>query len=201
MSRVFFHSDWHFNHDFVARTRGYESAREHDEALIEAINAVVTKRDHIYVLGDVFMGSVRAGLAQIQRVNGIKHLVLGNHDPGHPTHRKSIPHTRRFLDVFDSVSLHEQVRLPGGRDVLLSHFPYEGDHDDRPDRYKQWRLRDEGAWLIHGHVHDTWTLRGRQINVGVDKWPAPCEASLMATMIDGFEALGVKHAPPLEGRL
>lgn len=189
MSKVFFHSDWHFNHAFVAETRGYSSAAEHDEALIERINSRVTKRDHVFVLGDVFMGSVRAGLEQIQRVNGVKHLVLGNHDPGHPMHRKSIPHTRRFLDVFESVSLHEQIRLPGGRKVLLSHFPYEGDHEDREDRYTQWRLRDEGDWLIHGHVHDAWRFNDRQINVGVDFWPYPVDADTMAALIDEMEAV------------
>lgn len=189
MSKVFFHSDWHFNHAFVAETRGYSSAAEHDEALIERINSRVTKRDHVFVLGDVFMGSVRAGLAQVQRVNGIKHLVLGNHDPGHPMHRKSIPHTRRFLDVFESVSLHEQIRLPGGRKVLLSHFPYEGDHAEREDRYTQWRLRDEGDWLIHGHVHDAWRFNDRQINVGVDFWPYPVDAETMADLIDEMEAV------------
>lgn len=189
MSKVFFHSDWHFNHAFVAGTRGYASAAEHDDALIERINSRVTKRDHIFVLGDAFMGSIRSGLAQIERVNGIKHLVLGNHDPGHPMHRKSIPHTRRFLDAFESVSLHEQIRLPGGRKVLLSHFPYEGDHAEREDRYTQWRLRDEGDWLIHGHVHDAWRFNDRQINVGVDFWPYPVDAETMADLIDEMEAV------------
>jgi len=196
MSKVFFHSDWHFNHDFVARTRGFENAHDHDEALIAGINARVTKRDTIYVLGDLFMGSVTAGLDQVKRVNGTLRLILGNHDAAHPLHKKSSAHARRLLEVFDSVSLAEQVVLPGGRPVLLSHFPYEGDHDDRPDRYTQWRLRDEGAWLIHGHVHDTWTLRGRQLNVGVDKWSnGPVEAGIVATMIDGFEALDVTRVP------
>lgn len=194
MSKVYFHSDWHFNHEFVAETRGFSSAAEHDETLIDAINSTVTKRDTIWVLGDVFMGSVSTALDKIRRVNGIKRLVLGNHDPAHPIHRKSLPHTRRFLDVFDSVSLHEQTTLPGGRKVLLSHFPYEGDHHDRGDRYKQWRLPDQGEWLIHGHVHDTWTLRGRQFNVGVDKWPSPVEAGIVATLLDGFETLCVFDA-------
>ncbi|MGO4251262.1 metallophosphoesterase family protein [Paenarthrobacter sp. TAF1] len=189
MSRVYFHSDWHFNHDFVAQTRGYDSAEEHDEALIERINSRVTKRDHVYVLGDVFMGSIRAGLAQVARVNGVKHLILGNHDAAHPLHRKSNANLRRFLEVFDSVTLHDEIRLPGGRKVLLSHFPYEGDHHEK-ERHRQWRLRDEGSWLIHGHVHDQWTVRGRQVNVGVDKWPYPIEAGVMEAMIGGLEAVG-----------
>ena len=198
MSRVFFHSDWHFNHAFVAETRGYATAEEHDEALIARLNSVVTKRDHLYVLGDLFMGSVSAGLEKIKRVNGVKHLILGNHDPGHPIHRKSIPHTRRFLDVFDSVSLHEQVKLPGGRKVLLSHFPYEGEHGDRADRYTQWRLRDEGEWLVHGHVHAEWFVKDRQVNVGVDQLTYPVEAATLALLLDEMEAIEALNLGPAE---
>ncbi|WNO26053.1 metallophosphoesterase [Arthrobacter phage Wildwest] len=197
MSRVFFHADWHFNHAFVAETRGYASAEEHDEALVARINSVVTKRDHIYVLGDLFMGSVTRGLEQIKRVNGVKHLVLGNHDPGHPMHRKSIPHTRRFLDVFESVSLHEQVKLPGGRKVLLSHFPYEGDHSEK-DRYTQWRLPDEGEWLIHGHVHEQWFVKDRQVNVGVDQLTYPVEATTLAALLDEMTAVEALNPGPAE---
>lgn len=175
MSVVYYHSDWHFNHAFVASTRGYDTAEAHDEWLIRNINSTVTKRDHLWVLGDVFMGSVTEGLKQIARVNGIKHLVLGNHDAAHPMHKGSHSKQRRFLEVFESVHLHEQHTI-NGRKVNLSHFPYSGDHYDK-DRYEQWRLRDEGLWLINGHVHHAWPVSGRQINVGVDyrHFPVPLE--------------------------
>jgi calcineurin-like phosphoesterase family protein len=29
---------------------------------------------------------------------------------------------------------------------------------------------DNGLPLIHGHVHNSWKVNGRQINVGVDVW-------------------------------
>jgi calcineurin-like phosphoesterase family protein len=51
----------------------------------------------------------------------------------------------------------------------MTHFPYEGDSQER-DRYSQARPRDEGDWLLHGHVHEAWRQRGRQINVGIDAW-------------------------------
>ncbi|UJQ87174.1 phosphoesterase [Arthrobacter phage BaileyBlu] len=190
MSTSYFHSDWHLNHDFVAGTRGFDSAEEHDEWLIDQINSRVTKRDHLWVLGDVFMGSVSAGLDKVSRIQGVKHLVLGNHDAAHPMHRRGRNHLRRFLDVFDSVQLHAETRLPGGRKVMLSHFPYEGDHTSE-DRYAQWRLRDEGAFLVHGHVHDEWFQRGRQINVGVDVLAhGPVPASGLASAIDFIEKGG-----------
>ena len=183
MSRIFYHSDWHFNHEFVAGTRGYASSQEHDDAIIDAINATATKRDHVWVMGDVFMGSVTEGLKQIERIRAVKHLVLGNHDAAHPMHRGSHSKLRRFMDVFESVSLHEQHKI-AGQQVMLSHFPYSGDHYDT-DRYEQWRLRDEGLWLINGHVHHAWAVNGRQINVGVDHHPAPVPLAHIADYIAG----------------
>ncbi|WNN93686.1 phosphoesterase [Arthrobacter phage CallinAllBarbz] len=190
MSAAYFHADWHLNHTFVAGTRGFASSEEHDEWLIDQINSRVTKRDHLWVLGDVFMGSITAGLAKVSRINGVKHLVLGNHDGAHPMHRRGRANLRRYLEVFDTVQLHAETRLPGGRKVMLSHFPYEGDHTGE-DRHGQWRLRDEGAFLIHGHVHDEWFQRGRQINVGVDVLAhGPASASGLAGAIDFIEKGG-----------
>lgn len=171
MSNVFYTSDTHFNHEFVARDRAFNTAEEHDEALIERFNYMLDKRSHLWILGDVFMGSITKGLPQVARLNGIKHLVLGNHDAAHPMHRKSHSQLRRFHDVFESVSVAEQHRI-AGEEVVLSHFPYWGDHYGA-DRHTQWRLRDEGRWLLHGHVHKAWGTNGRQINVGVDVNPGP----------------------------
>ena len=51
--------------------------------------------------------------------------------------------------------------------MLLSHFPYRGDHYE-DDRYEAYRLRDEGLPLLCGHVHHEWKFSGNQRNVGVD---------------------------------
>jgi calcineurin-like phosphoesterase family protein len=186
MGSVFYTSDWHFNHDFVAGTRNFADAEEHDEALIEATNKVITKRDQLWVLGDVFMGSVTKGLEKIARVNGVKHLVLGNHDAPHPRHKRSHTHMRRFLEVFESVHVHEQHALNKHNKVLLSHYPYTGDHADREDRDTQWRLPDEGAPLLHGHVHGEWEFNGRQFNVGVDHNFTPVSVDRVAEWLDSL---------------
>lgn len=171
MSRVLYTSDTHFNHTFVAGTRGYETSEEHDEALIEAINTATHKRDHLWILGDVFMGSITEGLKQVKRLNPTLHLVLGNHDGAHPLRRGSHNKLRWYLEGFESVSLHEQHRI-GGYKVNLSHFPYSGDHKE-VDRYTQWRLPDEGVPLLHGHIHQLRVLDGHQLNVGVDSGFSP----------------------------
>ena len=51
--------------------------------------------------------------------------------------------------------------------LLLSHFPYKGDHTEE-DRFKDRRPANFGEWLLHGHVHDLWKVKDKMINVGVD---------------------------------
>lgn len=74
MSRVFVVADLHFGHAKVALDRGFKDPAQHDYAIVEAWNRVVTKRDVVYVLGDVFR------LDRVPELNGIKKLALGNHD-------------------------------------------------------------------------------------------------------------------------
>lgn len=184
MSVNYYTADLHFNHAFVAGTRNYVSAEAHDEDLIERFNREITKRDHLWILGDLCMGSLTEGLKQASRLNGVKHLVLGNHDAGHPMHKKSHSSMRRYLEVFESVHLHEQHTIEGRR-VNLSHFPYRGDHKP-DDRHTQWRLRDEGGPLIHGHVHGEWMVDGRQLNVGVDHGAAPFHRDVVSAWLKGL---------------
>lgn len=182
MSNTFYHSDWHFNHSFVAQTRGFATAAEHDEWLIDNINSRVGKRDNIWMLGDLNMGSLSLALPLVEQIRGTKHLVLGNHDSAHPMHSRSHSQVRRYFDAFASVSLHEQHDF-GGRKVMLSHFPYTGHHKD-VDRYREWRLRDAGRFLLHGHVHKEWNINGRQFNMGVDFHPQPVSRQEVAEWMD-----------------
>jgi calcineurin-like phosphoesterase family protein len=182
VSSVFYTADTHFNHPFVASTRGHDTAESHDEALIARFNARLHKKDHLWILGDAFMGSITAGLAQVARLNGTKHLILGNHDAAHPLHRAGHRKLRRFLEVFETVQLADQHRMADGTRVMLSHFPYKGDHYE-DDRYSEWRLRDEGQYLLHGHVHDEWGMRGRMLNVGVDRNPYPVGIDTVAAIV------------------
>jgi calcineurin-like phosphoesterase family protein len=66
------------------------------------------------------------------------------------------------------VQLHARRSINGVR-VLVSHFPYAGDHTDEA-RYDQWRLPDYDLPIIHGHTHSSdilsYSPRGTpQINV------------------------------------
>jgi calcineurin-like phosphoesterase family protein len=171
MSTVFFTADTHFHHKAMIgkQWRPFASVEEMNELLVERWNGVVTKRDIVYHLGDVGLGSDHDILETVGRLNGTINLIAGNHDPVWPGNRRYHSHMRRWMEVFNSIVPFARRRLGHKHEVLLSHFPYEGDHTGE-DRFNQFRLRDECELLLHGHVHEAWKRRGRQFNVGVDVW-------------------------------
>lgn len=188
MAKTFYTSDPHFGHLLVAQDRGFTDSASHDAALAEAWCSTVGPDDTVWVLGDLCVGSwAKKAETVIAGLPGIKHLVLGNHDVGHPIHRGWLGKQSHYLSVFATVHTDAVVRI-AGRKVRLNHFPYTGDHvrsdGQSEDRYTEWRPRDAGGWLIHGHVHDAWQVNGRQINVGADVWGlAPVEQSQLERII------------------
>lgn len=166
MSAIWYTSDTHFFHPRVAALRGFSSAEEHDAELVRRWNSVVSRGDQVWLCGDVGMGPDTDVLDVVDELNGVKHLITGNHDPVWSGNRNAHRGFRKWLGHFASIQSFARRRICG-QDVLLSHFPYSGDHTSE-DRYLDYRLRDMGKVLLHGHVHAEWTVRGRQINVGVD---------------------------------
>jgi calcineurin-like phosphoesterase family protein len=168
MTQTFFTSDLHFSHKTVAKLRGFTEPPvkcdepehfnpcnlcapgdtvAHDAAVIANWNSVVRPEDFVWVLGDVGMGHVERFADSLIRLNGRLHLITGNHDDPWPGNRDSFKFQRNWLDYFESVQAFARRRVDG-KVVLLSHFPYDGDHTDDP-RATQFRLRDEGEILPH----------------------------------------------------
>ncbi len=84
---IFFLSDHHFGHanickftidDKGTRLRPFSSVEEMDELIVENHNKTVKPSDHFYALGDVAMDKRKLGI--VQRLNGHKRLIMGNHD-------------------------------------------------------------------------------------------------------------------------
>lgn len=168
---VWFSSDHHFGHEKVAGLRGFDDTKHHDAFIIDRHNNVVKDTDIVYFLGDLSSGSNAATLDALDCVSmmkGRKRLIAGNHCPIHPMNRDSHKWFDFYLDVFDSVAPFGRASVHGTK-VLLSHFPYETDRGE--PRYMQYRLRDHGELLLHGHLHShaKWTSE-REIHVGLDAW-------------------------------
>lgn len=195
-----FTSDPHFGHAKVAGFRGFETAIEMDAAISDRWREAVAPDDVVWVLGDLAASSPTYALQRLAGLPGRKRLIWGNHDRGHPMHSDAHKWTDPYLDVFESMAQSARVRIRG-REVLLSHFPYERDRDPASPRYLQWRLRDEGLPLLHGHTHGTERLTSTrvydpngwgayrvrlEVHVGMDAWDlTPVSVLDVAALLEG----------------
>jgi len=185
-------SDLHLGHARINELAGrpFASVDEMNAAIVERWNATVSPRDTVYVLGDVCMGDLRESLALAAQLQGRKRLVPGNHDRVSSLYRGSPVKKAEWRQLYLNAGfevLSEELRAGiGDASVKVSHFPYDGDSHDE-DRYKSSRPIDDGGWLLHGHVHEAWKVRGRQINVGCDVWnfTPVSEEQLMEIISDG----------------
>lgn len=177
MSSVFFTADLHLGHKKVSELRGFKTTEEHDAHVISVWNSTITKRDTVYVLGDISLSNYEYALELIKNLNGTKHLIAGNHDVIHPMHKRG--HSRaellKWLDTFETINPFLR-KTHNGRDYLLSHFPYvewgDGEHREG-SRYNQYRIPTTGTPLIHGHTHGTERAHGNMLHVGWDAWGEP----------------------------
>ena len=129
MSIVRFIADLHLGHENMTKRRGFSTVEEHDEHIIAQWNSVVHKRDVTYILGDVTMEK-SSPYPLLDRLNGIKHIVLGNHDRRQDT--------KKLFEYAESVG--GMINYKG---VFLTHCPIHSDE------------LDYGIGKnIHGHIHD-----------------------------------------------
>jgi calcineurin-like phosphoesterase family protein len=190
MTRVLYCSDLHLGHRLMCTTRGFATIEEHDETVISNWNKAVAADDIVWLLGDVSLRWDDKLRWKLGRLNGTKHLIAGNHDAVFPGHRDAYRNQAQWIGegMFASIQAYAR-RKSAGREFLMSHFPYRGDHiEGRPDRSVQYRLRDEGLWLVHGHLHSKDKVTGpRQVHIGLDAWdlrPVP-EEEVIALMGKG----------------
>ena len=191
MSRMYFTADLHLGDELVARNRGYSNVHDYDDMIVETVISTVLEDSTLWILGDLMGWSSRRehALSLLQHVQFetgvIMHLVPGNHDTCHPMHRHAHKEQSKYFGVFTSVLPFAKIRHNRG-DVLLSHFPYKGDHTVE-QRFNQWRLRDYGLPLIHGHTHQptpTDVTRPNQVCVSWDAWGRPAKLHEVMALLE-----------------
>jgi calcineurin-like phosphoesterase family protein len=129
MSNVRFIADLHFSHTSMAIKRGFTTVEEHDEHIIKQWNSVVNKRDTTYILGDITMETSKP-YPLLARLNGVKHVVLGNHDMS-----KDVAELSKYV-----VKISGMIKYKG---MFLTHCPI---HPMELD----YRVNKN----IHGHIHE-----------------------------------------------
>jgi calcineurin-like phosphoesterase family protein len=122
---------------------GFTDINHHDEFLIQNWNKVVGVHDKVYHLGDVGFRNFAKVKATMDRLNGTKVLIKGNHDNFKLSQYAQIFKDVRAYHVLDK--------------FLLSHIPV---HTCSVERWKG---------NLHGHLHDKIVGDNRYINLSVEQ--------------------------------
>src|SRR5690349_2327475 len=112
---IYFTSDTHFADPRVLRIdrRPFANMAEHDAALISNWNAAVSAEDEVWHLGD--FASKRAGSVDelLRRLNGRKHLIIGNNDPIETVQADGWQSTQHYAEL-----------MVDGQLLILCHYPF-----------------------------------------------------------------------------
>ena len=147
-----FISDTHFFHanilkfvdDAGKRIRPFDSLEEMHEYMIEKWNRVVKDNDYVYHLGDVTFQYHGLFNNLMHRLKGKKRLIVGNHDK---IWNPALINNFEKVDLWKGFSEYNftAVHIP----LMLQ------------------SLRD-GAYCVHGHVHQRSLNNPNYINVSVE---------------------------------
>lgn len=151
---IHFVSDTHWHHQNVIKysNRPYSSVDEMNEAMIENWNKVVKKGDEVYHLGDVSFGNYEKTTPILRRLNGMKHIIWGNHDKTLQANQDDLIKTGliRSVQHYKEISINKQS-------IVLFHFGM-----------RTWNKAHHGAILLYGHSHGSLPPFGKSADVGVD---------------------------------
>ena len=144
--QVYFTSDTHFGDHRVLNIckRPFATVADMDAELIRRWNEVVRGDDEVWHLGDFARSSAKAAEI-LPRLNGRKHLLVGNNDAA-PS----------IGQGWETVSAYRELECEG-RDLVLCHYPF-----------RSWNRQHRGAINLHGHSHGRLAPLARQYDVGVD---------------------------------
>lgn len=144
---IYFSADHHFLHHNILKyaLRPFRDLNHMHDVLIDRHNSLVKNEDVVYILGDISLTPTenKNKLRRlINKMNGQKHLILGNHDEFKPF---------AYIDI-GFISVHTSLEVD---EYILVHDPsVAGVFLDRK--------------FLCGHVHQLFLQCGNAYNVGVD---------------------------------
>lgn len=170
---VYFIADTHINHKSILHyqpnrihdlhLKGEDDVDGMDEYIYNMWDDMVKRGDHVYLLGDVFLGNqdgARKCIQRLKKKGANLHLIVGNHDRNIPQfytqfasidYIKSVTFKKSFFTFLDEDFM-----------VCLCHYPMIS-----------WINKSKGAALVYGHVHSDYPFLDEEtddlmVNVGFD---------------------------------
>lgn len=145
MGNVYVTSDLHLSHskEFLYKPRGFDSPQEHNQAIVNNWNSIVTDEDTVYILGDLIMSDSKDAMKYLKQLRGEIYFIKGNHD------------TANKVALYESLGFiglgYAYVLKSGKWSFYLSHYPTAvGNYDDEETHKKFYCL------CGHTHTADKW---------------------------------------------
>jgi len=134
---IYFTADLHLGHANIIRHCGrpFADADEMDACLVAAWNKRVRANDTVYIVGDFIFRNARPPEEYLEKLNGKKHLLIGNHD-------KDWLKKCDTQKYFESVGHYAEIS-DGQHRMTLCHYPM-----------MSWHKMGSGAYMVHGHIHN-----------------------------------------------
>lgn len=178
---IFFTSDWHIGdaNVLIYDQRPFKDLDHMHRVLINNYNSTVGPDDTCFFLGDIGLGKGDLLASTIQKLNGTKICILGNHDKGAESMRRA-----GFDVVLNGASL-----VVAGKLMTMTHCPLrgvwredvqgmkgsqEGENWHKEFKHLDFSIPDFGQFHLSGHIHSHPNKIGkstkthkRQYDVGV----------------------------------
>lgn len=171
---VYFTADTHFSHNNIIKysNRPFASKFEMNSKLMENWNTKIAQYDTVYHIGDFCFADEKEGQSILDRLNGKKHLVIGNHDK-----------VGAKLNGWESVEPYKEINVDG-QFIVLCHYAM-----------RVWNKSHHGAWMLYGHSHGSLPddPAALSIDVGVD-----CHGYMPLNMSDIRRIMKNKTYKPID---
>src|SRR5690606_22691997 len=144
----------HMGHNNIIRysNRPFNNVDEMNKTLIKNWNQCVKPNDEIYHLGDFAFVQKDKQKELLKKLNGKKHMILGNHD------KVLRNHGSEFISegLVESIQDYKEIDYNKTKFVLF-HYGM-----------RVWNKSHYGSIMLYGHSHGTLPSYGRSVDVGVD---------------------------------
>lgn len=149
---IYFTSDLHAFHKNIIEYDNlpFKSLEEYRNTIINEWNSKISPEDEVYLLGDIAVGGTNGQIYEfIQRLNGKKYLIQGNHD------HRTITKCKYLRNCFEWIQWH-YVFDYGKYRFHLYHCPIES----------WFNMNTMKSIHLHGHSHGKSSKKERRMDVG-----------------------------------
>ena len=122
----------------------------------------------MFILGDISWHNATRTNEIVSSLNGVKHLIVGNHD-------KKLLKNREFQSLFIEITDYKELSLSDKKGIVLSHYPIPCFNH----HYYGW-------YHLYGHVHISfeWNMMERVKYEMETLYDKPCRMYNCGAMID-----------------